>query len=143
MGLQEKLAEALARRIKPKDLVERIGVSIEQETAKQIKSAYGDKIGQIVREHLESMDLASDLRNVYTETLREAIKELFPQYMPVLVLEEGFEEYAQMHELVGPIGTVNVSVDERGEVGYIKLLDEIKERARENGGNVIEVTSLK
>ncbi len=137
MNLKNKIAEAIAKRIKPETVVERLGVSVGEEISKQVKSISSQEIEERIKTYLSSDEFKTD----YQDLMRDIVEELLPQYAPVLVLEqETFKQYKENHKLEGPIATVNTFVEKTWKnEGYSLALSKIKKQAREMGGDIVEL----
>jgi len=142
MTLGDKLAEAIANRIKPENVVERLGISVNKEIVRQVKETTNEQIEEIVQAHLSSSEFMEQYKQIIKQQVGEYVAESLPQYAPVLILEgRVFQEYKKNYELYGPIATINIASDEtEGEQkAYVQALDEVKKQAREMGGHVVEI----
>ena len=139
MDLRDKIAEAIAKRVKPDVIVERISLSIRDEISRQVGGISRTEIEETVRAYLAT----GNFKNGLPDLVRSTVEELLQQYAPVLVLKhEEFETYRSGKTLEGPIATVNsyaTATYGHGHEAYNKALDILKIESRKTGGNVVEL----
>ncbi len=137
MTLTDKLAEKMAKRIDPKQVIERLGFSVSDEVHAIIERVALEEIEERVRAYINS----DEFRERYREIEAAGLESFIVKERPVLIVDKSrFNEYKKEHgeELAGPIGTVNCLIEGKdADEAYDGALDVIKAKARNSGGNVI------
>lgn len=145
MGLTDKIAEMLAKKIDPDLIASKVEDTVKHMLEKAVhQQVDGKEIERAVMGYLDSDEFKNYVGDVVKRSVNEAVAKQVERELPVLVLrKKDFGKYCIGHKLEGPIATITGIFDDRDSgKAYHGVLNELKEEARKVGGNVVRMPTV-